>query len=346
MRYLLYADQNYAFQILRPLQSEILARGGEAAWLLAGNSVSARHIRDGEILLDDAARAVEWKPDAVLVPGNMAPAFLPGIKVGVFHGFNVAKSTRGQARGHFNIRDCFDLYCTQGPSTTEPFRRLAAERGHFEVVETGWPTLDPLFGGSPPARPDDRPRIMLCSTFTKSLSCAPHLFDTVRRLSRTGRWHWTVQFHPKMDRRICEAYRALQGDHLEYVETDDVIPYLQRADAMVCDTSSVMYMFMAQNRPVVTFRNNSAGERAHLLDVRDPSALESAVETALMRPAALMRNIDAWLAKTHPYRDGRSAARVIDAVETYRAAPPALRPKPFNLLRNLKERAKLGYWRP
>ena len=80
--------------------------------------------------------------------------------------------------------------------------------------------------------------------------------------------------------------------------------------------------------------------------MRDPSALESAVETALMRPAALMRNIDAWLAKTHPYRDGRSAARVIDAVEAIRAVPPALRPKPFNLLRNLKERAKLGYWWP
>lgn len=346
MRYLLYADQNYAFQILRPLQSEIVARGGEAAWLLAGKEISARHIRGGETLLDGAAQAIAWKPDAVLVPGNMVPAFLPGIKVGVFHGFNVAKSTRGRQRGHFNIRNCFDLYCTQGPNTTLPFRRLAAEHGHFGVVETGWPTLDPLFGGSPPPRTDGRPRIMLCSTFTTALSCAPHLFDTVRQLSRSGRWHWTVQFHPKMDRRVCEAYRGLQGEHLDYVETDDVIPYLRRADVMVCDTSSVMYMFMAQNRPVVTFRNNSAGERAHLLDVRDPAALEPAIEEALTHPETLMRHIGSWLAETHPYRDGRSSARVIDAVEAFRASPPALRPKPFNLLRNLKERAKLGYWRP
>jgi len=346
MRYLLYADQNYAFQILRPLQSEIIARGGEAAWLLAGDSVSARYIRPGEHRLDGAAQAVDWKPDAVLVPGNRVPSLLPGIKVEVFHGFNVAKDTRGPERGHFSIRGCFDLYCTQGPNTTQRFRELAAAHRHFAVTETGWPALDPLFSGPAPASADERPCVMLCSTFTKSLSCAPHLLDTVKRLSASGRWRWLVQFHPKMDKRICAAYKQLQGEHLQYIETDDVIPYLRSADVMVCDTSSVMYMFMAQNRPVVTFRNHSIGTHPHLLDIDNPAELEHAIESALARPETLMRHIDSWLMETHPYRDGRSSARVIDAVEAFRSSPPKLRPKPFNAIRNLKERVKLGYWRP
>ena len=60
-----------------------------------------------------------------------------------------ASTSARRERGHFRIRGLFDLYCTQGPATTEPFEQLAREHGHFAVAETGWPKLDPLFA------PDD-----------------------------------------------------------------------------------------------------------------------------------------------------------------------------------------------
>jgi hypothetical protein len=344
MRYLLYAKQNYAFQILRPLQREILARGDQAAWLLSGSSISAHYLKAEEFRLPDIAAAVAWQPDAVLVPGNLVPSFLPGIKTAVFHGFNVAKATRSDERGHFNIRGCFDLYCTHGPNTTGTFQGLMNQYGHFSVQETGWPALDPLFAGEDPIDDDKRPCVILCSTFTPELSCAPHLLDTVKRLSRNGTWRWLVQFHPKMEKSICDAYKALENENLRFIETDDVIPYLRRADVMVCDTSSVMYMFMAQRRPVVTFRNSSRGDRDHLIDVSNPDLLENAIQTALTRPEPLLQKIDAWISQTHPYMDGRSSARVLDAVEAFHANPPALKAKPLNLLRNLKQRRMLGYW--
>jgi len=346
MRYLLYAQQNYAYQILRPLQREIHARGGQAAWLLPGSSASPHYLKPDELRLPDVSAAIAWQPDAVLVPGNLVPAFLPGIKVAVFHGFNVAKATRRDDRGHFNIRGCFDLYCTQGPNTTETFRQLAQQHRHFCVQETGWPALDPLFDGPALTDTDPRPCIMLCSTFTKALSCAPYLLDSLRRLSQENRWRWLVQFHPKMDKRISEAYKALQNENLRFIETDDITPFLRSADVMVCDTSSVMYMFMAQRRPVVTFRNQSRGSREHLIDIDDPDDLEKSIELALTRPASLMQKIDAWIAQTHPYPDGRASARVLDAVEAFHNNPPSLAAKPLNLLRNLKQRSRLGYWGP
>ena len=113
---------------------------------------------------------------------------------------------------------------------------------------------------------------------------------------------------------------------------------------MVCDTSSVMYMFMAKRRPVVTFRNKSRGGRDHLIDIGDPDDLENAIGLALDRPESLMQNIDAWLAQMHPYSDGRSSGRVLDAIEAFHANPPVLKAKPLNLMRNLKQRSMLGYW--
>ena len=32
-----------------------------------------------------------------------------------------------EKRGHFAIRGCFDLYCTQGPNTTKRFAKIGAK---------------------------------------------------------------------------------------------------------------------------------------------------------------------------------------------------------------------------
>ena len=100
-----------------------------------------------------ARAAVALRPRAVFSAANWVPTFVSGAKVQVFHGFNVEK--RDEARGHFRVRGLFDLYCTQGPATTARFSELAAREGHFKVVETGWPKLDPVFRGEDPLAPRD-----------------------------------------------------------------------------------------------------------------------------------------------------------------------------------------------
>ena len=54
---------------------------------------------------------------------------------------------------------------------------------------------------------------------------------------------------------------------------------------------------------------------------------------------------DRWLDQTHPYRDGRSGERVLDAVDTFTEQHQGrLRPKPLNLWRKLKIRREMGYF--
>lgn len=344
-RYLMYIAQNYAYSMLRPLQTEILSQGGEVAWFLEGDQVSPGYLRENEVRLMSIREIKEWAPDAVFVPGNVVPHFIPGIKVGVFHGFNSGK--RGDERGHFNIRGFFDLYCTQGPDTTHKFQMLAKRHGFFKVVETGWPNLDPLF--LPEEKnpyisvEDSRPTVLLCSTFSEKLSCAPIVFDTVKALANSGKWRWLVQFHPKMDPAVVEKYKSIQSSNLQFVETDNVLPLLKAADVMLCDTSSMLIMFLLQGKPVVTFRNQSPGK--HLIDITKVSDIEGAIERALAKPSDTMSAIDNFCNLVHPYKDGNSSQRVLEATDLMiKSGLKRLKPKPLNLVRKFKLRKKLNYW--
>jgi hypothetical protein len=49
----------------------------------------------------------------------------------------------------------------------------------------------------------------------------------------------------------------------------------------------------------------------------------------------------------HPYHDGRSSERVLDAIDAFIAAGGRNRkPKPKNWWRKLKLRKRIGYWGP
>ncbi len=341
-RYLFYIEQNYAFAMLRPLQEAILAKGDKVAWFLAGSQVDEAYLLDREKKINSVDVIFVYNPDAVFYPANIAPTFLPGINVAVFHGFDAGKLDKRGNNDHFKVRHCFDLYCTQGPNTTKPFLALAKQHQHLLVKETGWSALDPLFNYTKNIE-HIKPTVLMCSTFSRHLTCAPILFDKIKALSRQGKWNWIIQFHPKMPTHIVEQYKSIQNKHLTFIETDNVIPLLQQADVMVCDTSSVLMMFLLLNKPVVTFKNISPKD--YLIDINDADKLIQSIEYALTRPEKLMRKIARFIHETHPYSDGKSSERVLAAVDELLESDIPLKKKPLNLIRNFKMRKKLGYWK-
>lgn len=342
-RYLFYISQNYSYAILRPLQAAIRKRGGEVAWFLEGDQVDSTYLCENELRLYTIPEVISFSADAVFVPGNNVPDFIPGIKVAIFHGFNSGKKNRKGLEDHFTIRNCFDLYCTQGPNTTKPFIDLAKKYQHFSVEETGWTALDPLFDKVKYVD-SEQPTILMCSTFSRNLTCAPHLFDTVKKLSEIGKWRWLIQFHPKMPNNIVEMYKSIQNKYLTFIETDNVIPLLQKADVMVCDTSSVLMMFLMLNKPVVTF--NNIAPKDYMINISDPDLLEQSIEYALSYPEDLQSKISNFIQQTHPYTDGDSSSRVLAATEKLiNGVNLPLKKKPLNLLRQFKMRKKLNYWK-
>ena len=343
-KYLFYISQNYSFSMLRPIQDVIRKRGGEVRWFFEGNAVNPKYLKEHEIRLESVSAIFDFDPDATLATANSIPSFLPGLKTCVFHGFNAGKKRPNGEMSHFRIRGCFDLYCTQGPGMTRVFKQRQRELGYFNVIETGWPALDPLFPLSQP-KPSNKPRILFCSTFSKRLSAAPRLLSTIEELSQRGDYQWKVQFHPKMPREIVEAYRRIQNEHLEFVETDDIIPLLKEADVMLSDTSSVIFMFLIQHKPVVTYHNIAPAP--YLIDVTDKEGIGPALEQALKPSPERMEAIGQLVLELHPYQDGKSSERVIEAIDDCLSGKyPLQRNKPLNLIRNIKFRKRLGYWRP
>jgi len=146
-----------------------------------------------------------------------------------------------------------------------------------------------------------------------------------------------------MPAEIVQKYKSLENENLSFVETDDVIPLLKKADVMVCDTSSVLLMFLLLGKPVVTFKN--IAPENYLIDIDNAELLEQSIEKALQKPADLMSCIENFIKKTHPYNDGESSGRVLDAVDKVLSGTLSLKRKPVDFFRQFKMRKKLNYWR-
>ncbi|MFT6529669.1 MAG: CDP-glycerol glycerophosphotransferase (TagB/SpsB family) [Psychrosphaera sp.] len=339
MRILLFISQNYSFEILRPIQEYALKNNDQVMWMLYGNNVDQSYFLANESFTDSIQEVQNFKPDAVFVPGNVVPSFIQGLKVQVFHGFEWKK------KGHFKIRGCFDLYCTQGPFFTEKFAKLSEKHQFFDVVETGWTKLDKLFNAEPmPVNNLGLPIVLYAPTFSPSLSSAVELKDKIVALSKQNKFHWIVKFHPKMDKKIIEQYMQLQHEHLVVLETSNLSGLLQTSSVIVSDTSSVITEFMLLNKPAITY-NNASPESA-LINITEPEQLNDALNTALNPTAERMTLITAYREQYHPCHDAKATQRVYEAVKSRvingKLAPKAL---PFNLIRQIKMRKKFNYWK-
>ena len=342
-RYLLCATNLCALPILRPIAQAIAASGGEAAWFVVAPLV--KYMGFHERVLRDLDQVEAFAPRAVLCADNWVPYFFPGIKVQVFHGFSVDK--RSPKRGHFRVRGMLDPYCTQGPSTTEPFQQLARQLGYFAVVETGWSKLDPWFAGklerTPLPAAGGRKVCMYAATFTRSLSSATALYQEIAHQVARGERYWLLSLHPKTDSDLIAKYRALAGTNACYLEADELPRMMSAADVLVSDTSSVVAGFIVQRKPVVTFRNRAP--KPCMLDIADCRELESALSKALEPSAPLLAEVERFAEHNHPSRDGSASERVLAAAEDLLAGRLGdLMPTPRNLLRKLHYRLRYRRW--
>lgn len=346
-KYLLFAEQLYSYPILRPLQQAILQRGDKVAWYI--HKIPNYLTAEDAPLLTTVEEVQNFNADAVFVPTNWVPDFFPGIKVEIFHGFNVGKRANSN-QDHFRIRGHFDLYCTQGPDTTLPFQRLAADHGYFRVAETGWSKLDPMFNCNETYKlkdkiNTDKPVIFYASTFSPKLTSAPILIEHIKKMASSGKWHWLVTLHPKSDPEVIKLYREIQSENLTFIEPgEEIIPMLYAADAMLCDTSSIFIEYLLLNKPVVTFNTSVPGP--HLINVKSIDQIEPALDMALSRPVELMNEIENYALTIHPLRDGQAAERILEATENFITSDKSdLKSKPLNLGRKLQMRKKLKYYK-
>lgn len=342
-RFLIYISYSYSIPIGNPLEEEIRSRCYDVMWF-ADEDEGMDKLASKENVFHTIKEVVDYKPHIVLTATNMVPDFISGLKVQVFHGFLAQKRpSKRHIFSEFRIRGFFDLYCTQGPSTTSIFKELEKKHGHFKVIETGWSKVDPLFPLAE-KQPHTIPTIMIASTFTERLSLAynEEVYQEIKRLSETNLFQFKMVLHPKIPRHIIDKWKRLENEHFHFYDTTDLIPLFRESDLLFADTTSAIQEFLLQKKPVVAF--NHTFPHNYLIHVSEASKIEAAFNQGLTPSKTLLKNIERFILELHPYFDGKSSQRIIDSCIYYvHADKSELKLKPINLIRKFKIRNRLGH---
>jgi CDP-glycerol glycerophosphotransferase (TagB/SpsB family) len=327
------------------LEKEIIRQGYSVKWF-SDLEDGKKALKGKNNLLDSITDVIAYKPDIVLGATDDVPDFIKGLKVQIFHGFFAKKRPLKNGRFyHFRIRGFFDLYCTQGPNTTIEFTRLSKKLKHFEVIETGWSKVDPLFPLKEITDRKELPIIMIASTFSERLSLSYNeaVFNEIKRLTNLNLYKFIMVLHPKLPMHIVKKWKSLTNTNFKFYDTTDLTPLFVKADILFADTTSAIQEFVLQKKPIVTF--NHRVHEDYLVNIEEAKDIENAFGKALNPSQDLLDKINNYINELHPYFDGQSSKRVINSTINFLHKDKSyLKSKPLNLVRKYKIRKRLGYF--
>lgn len=336
MRIVLFCENKYAINILHPIGREALKSDQNSVLWYVDDRKIPQFPLAGEVAFTNSMQEVyDFSPEAIYVPGNIVPYYLPGVKIQIFHGYAAVK------KGHWVIRNYFDLYLTQGPFFTKGFKALAEKHKNFEVVETGWPKQD-LIKERLHDYDDEKQQllkeyqkdqvVLYAPTFSPSLTSLPHLKEELGKLAQANSLLMLIKLHPLTKQEWVDEYRAFADQHenVVFVDDFDVTKYQLMADLMISDTSSTIYEFLLLNKPVITLRTLS--KDVYWTDIQEPEQLAEAFQVAQTDEETIRKR--QWIVDNYdPHLDGKVCQRMLDAAADYIARHGVPKERKLNLWR-------------
>ena len=320
MKILLFCENKYAIDILNPLQIEADREGNnEVLWYVHQSKIPEFPLKNQVKWTNSMQEAYDFSPEAVFVPGNIVPYYLPGVKIQVFHGYAAEK------KDHWIIRRYFDTYFTQGPYFTNEFSRLSKKYGDFEVLETGWTRQDWIKANLHTFDADKQALlakhgknkiVLYAPTFSPSITSLPHIKDGLVELTRQKDILLMLKFHPLTKKEWIDEYKALAAQYESIIWVDDfsISKYQLLADVMISDTSSTIYEFLLLNKPVITY--NAISKDIYWKNITDISKLCDAYEEVLTDKDSI--ELRQWIVNNYdPYLDGKVAHRMLEGARDY-----------------------------
>lgn len=346
MKVLLFCEQKYAITILQPVHEAAMRMGCTVLWYVHTPKIGPFPLSQEVEWTSSIEKAYAFMPEAIFVPGNIVPYYLPGVKVQIFHGY------AGDKKGHWAIRRYFDLYCTQGPWFTRRFEQLAQKYKDFEVVETGWSRQDWIYANlnrfsserENLLKKHGKSRLVLYApTFSPSMTSLPHLKEALVEYVNSKDVLLLVKLHPLTSPEWASEYKELASLHPDIVWIDDhgISKYLLMADLMISDTSSTVYEFLLLNKPVVTFR--SISQNIYWENFTEITGLEEACNRALHDPDSVSKR--QWIVENFdPHLDGKCSERMLEAAAGYIARKGVPAKRKLNLWRIYTSLKKFPYF--
>jgi len=345
MRIVLFCEHKYAISILQPLQEEAnRTKKHTVLWFVDARNIPDFSLKNEVSWTNSIQETYDFSPEAIFVPGNIVPYYLPGVKAEIFHGYAAEK------KDHWVIRRYLDMYLTQGPFFTKEFDRLSKQYKDFEVVETGWPRQDWIFNNlhtyddyrEQLLKEHNKSKIVLYApTFSPSLTSLPSIKDALIKLAKEKDIVLLFKFHPLTKQEWVDEYKQIATEipNIVWIDDHNVTKYMLASDVMISDTSSTVYEFLLLDKPVITY-NNVAKDK-YWLDINDVNTLSEAYETVQTSDEYLEKR--RWIINNYdPYLDGKVAQRMFTAVEDYISRHGVPRERKLNLWRKYQSIKKFG----
>lgn len=345
MRVVLFCEHKYSISILQALQTEAdRTKQHEVLWFVDQRNISDFPLQTEVRWSNSIQEIYDFSPEAIFVPGNIVPYYLPGVKAEIFHGYAAEK------KDHWVIRRYFDMYLTQGPFFTNPFEKLAKKYKDFEVVETGWTRQDWIYNNlhtydeykKELIEKYQKDKIVLYApTFSPSLTSIPHIKEALRELAQQKNILILLKFHPLTKHEWVEEYKQLAEEepNVLWINDPNISKYTLVSDLMISDTSSAVYEFLLLDKPVITL--NNVAQTKYWLDITAADQLSVAYETILNSDEYNEKR--QWIINNYdPYLDGKVAERMFAAVESYIARHGVPKQRKLNIWRKYQSTKKFG----
>lgn len=345
MRIVLFCEQKYAINILQPIEEETKQEGGhELLWYVHQKNIPDFPLQNETRWTNSIQEVYDFSPEAIFVPCNIVPYYLPGVKIQIFHGYAAEK------KDHWVIRRYFDTYFTQGPFFTRGFMALAQKYKDFEVVETGWPRQDWIYANLHTFDKEKKELlgkyhksklVLYAPTFSPSLTSLPFIKEGLIKLTAEKDILLILKFHPLTRPEWMEEYKAIaeQHENILWIEDHNITKYQLMADVMISDTSSTVYEFLLLDKPVITYK--TIAKDIYWQDIQQVEELSDAFEKVQHDEEYI--NKRKWIIENYdPYLDGKVAHRMLDAARDYIArhgVPPF---RKLNLWRKYTSIKKFG----
>lgn len=320
MKILLFCENKYAVDIVRPLQDEADRQGGhEVLWYVHRKKIPEFPLRKEVRWTHSIQEAYYFHPDAVFAPGNIVPYYLSGVKCSIFHGYAAEK------RDQFRIRNYFDIYMTQGPYFTQEFLKLQEAHKDFEVVETGWTRQDWIARHRHDFEEERKTLlwnngcdkiVLYAPTFSPKLSSLPKIKNDLIRLITKRDVLLLIKLHPLTQKIWVNEYKQLAENYSNVIFEDDfaVTKYMLMADVMISDTSSTIYEMLLLDKPVITL--DTVSQNPYWKNINDASQLISAYDEVFNNKDLTEKR--EWVIQNYdPYTDGNCAQRMLEGVQQY-----------------------------
>lgn len=345
MRIVLFCENKYAVDILYPIYQEAMKEDdNQVLWYVHLPKIPEFPLKEQVDYTHSMQTVYDFSPEAIYVPGNIVPYYLPGVKIQVFHGYAAEK------KDHWVIRRYFDLYLTQGPFFTQKFTELSHKYGDFEVKETGWPKQDWIkkhwhdFDQEREKLLKEHGRkqiVLYAPTFSPSLTSLPALKDALVHLVKEKDIVLLLKFHPLTSQEWIDVYKQLaeQEEHIVWIDDFNVTKYQLMADVMISDTSSTVYEFLLLGRPVVTYR--TIAKDIYWTNITEVDQLSEAFEAAQHNEEDIARR--RWVVEHYdPYLDGKVCRRMLEAAADYIRRHGVPRERKLNLWRKYTSIKRFG----